>query len=239
LDAFFGEDRAMQPFWNILDHQWGQGETNEDPYGAAVADDDDDGEESSPGSPHPVPSGASGPEPVASPEVDHGDDTLVENPEPETSEHVGSTLNDDSQSVVSIADEETPSDTSLPPIPDSQPRDTEEWKALDEITALHDQAASGHHQPPVAEPLAAAACAVCGKLGEHECLDTDVGPDPEKLQADMNAMRADLVQRIRNARWGDSKQRVLSSYQWVLNFMIYCNISRANQSKVIQHFCYV
>ena len=52
-------------------------------------------------------------------------------------------------------------------------------------------------------------------------------------------MRADLVQRIRNARWGDSKQRVLSSYQWVLNSMIYCNISRANQSKVIQHFCYV
>ena len=200
----------MQPFWNILDHQWGQGGTDEDPYSAPVVDAvaDDDDEESSPGSPQP--SGASGPEPVASPEVDHGD-TLVENPEPETSEYAGSTLNDDSQSVVSIADEEKPSDTALPPIPDSQPRDAEEWKALDEITALHDQAASGHHQPPVAPP-AAAACAVCGKLGEHECLDTDVGPDPGKLQADMNAMRADLVQRIRNARWGDSKQRVLSSY---------------------------
>ena len=194
----------MQPFWNILDHQWGHTSTSTDPYAPVPADDDDD-EESSPGSPRPEPSGASGPEPVLDPaEIDHGDDTLVE--EPETSEDVGNTFIDDSQPVDSIEDAPSSADA-LPPIPDSQPRDPEEWKALEEISALHDQAAPGHHQP-----AAAAACAVCGKLGAHECLDTDVGPDPEKVQAEMDAMRADLVQRIRSARWGDPKQKVLSSY---------------------------
>lgn len=88
-------------------------------------------------------------------------------------------------------------------LPDSTPRDEEQWKAANAAIASHstgDPASSSAGHSASAASVSVA-CAVCGKEGEHECLDADPGPSKEEVEEECGKIKKDLLEKIRNLKW--------------------------------------
>jgi hypothetical protein len=210
----FTEDLSLKPLWDIFDQHWGATASRGAGTDLILVDDDADRH-----------AAAAPPEDSAAVTADEMSSTTVVDDSvtmrdsrlvPDGPDGQPMPFDDSMDEPMGEEDEELLPEDSQPLFPeDSQPLIPDDSQPLPDEPLIPDDSQplteTVLEDSPDPEPSlvvgeeskpANGPCPVCGKVGPHECADSDPGPCREELNREMDSQRDDLRKKIQRLRCG-------------------------------------